>query len=553
MGRESAQALADLDFRVFPIRANSKFPPLWTQWPERATTTPDAVTWPEHSNTGISCAGLVVVDIDVRSGGNESLAKLELMHSLPPTLTTLTPTGGRHLFFKLPPDHPGVGNSSGKLGPGLDIKSGAAGYVLAPGSELPGGRYRFKEDVPIADAPEWLIQRLGELRPRERHESVSVPDAPADVVERAREWVEARPVGGGQSYATACGLRDFGLSLDQAREVFAEHDPREDALAQVGHAYRYAQNAPGSKVASADDFPIVERAHKPRRKLLRLADLAQQSAGPYLVKGLLQKRSHAVMYGAPGEGKTFVALDIAYRVAMGLEWMGRKVRPGLVLYIAYEGIGGLTTRAAALIRQYQNADVPLYITGADYNLCEPAGRQTLAQDMAQLPAKPALIIIDTLARALHGDENSAQDMGNLNIAVSALIETTGACVLLIHHSGKNKANGARGSSALLGAIDTEIQVDSRQIFTCKQRDVEPAAPISFSLKSVPVGIDEDGDAVTSCVVEQAALTADRLANLSENARMAIAVLTEMAPDNEPVSADAWLATCRKVRDPEPRG
>src|SRR5690606_29160652 len=141
--------------------------------------------------------------------------------------------------------------------------------------------------------------------------------------------------------------------------------------------------------------------------------------------------------------------------------------------------------AAALLHYYGNADVPLYVVGADYNLREKAGRQALAADLGQLPEKPVLIVIDTLARAMKGgDENSAQDMGALNDAVSALIQATGACVMLVHHSGKNKASGARGSSALLGAIDTEIEVDGGQIIVRKQRDLELAEPLGFRLLSV---------------------------------------------------------------------
>ncbi|HEX7041243.1 MAG TPA: AAA family ATPase, partial [Trueperaceae bacterium] len=442
-------ALAERGFKVFPIKAGAKTPPLWKNWPERAAATVPA-NWPQDANIGIHCEGLVVLDVDVRSGGNETLATLDL----PLTLTTLTPTGGRHLFYRLPEGHPGVPNGANKLGPGIDVKS-TRGYVMAPGSEVPAGRYRFEADTPIADAPAWLLEQLGEYTPHERSEVREVPDAPEDVVERAREWLSRQPVGD-QAFKSACGLRDFGLSVEQAVALLLEHDGRSEEVLRpkVEHAYRYAQNDPGSKAASAEDFPVVEAApEKPRPKLLRLNELAGHPPGPYLIKGLLQRHSHAVLYGAPGAGKTFVALDIAFHVASGRLWRGRRVHQGVVLYLAYEGIGGLAKRAAALLHHYGDvSDVPLYVVGADYNLREKAGRQALAADLGQLPEKPVLVVIDTLARAMKGgDENSAQDMGALNDAVSALIQATGACVMLVHHSGKNKASGARGSSALLGA------------------------------------------------------------------------------------------------------
>ncbi len=546
----TARALAERGFKVFPLKAGAKHPPLIKGWPQHASINHADVDkwfqkWPD-ANIGLHCEGLAVLDVDVRSGGNATLATLDL----PPTLTTLTPTGGRHMFYRLPAGHPGVANGANRLGPGIDVKS-THGYVVAPGSVVPAGRYRFEVDVPIADAPDWLLLKLGTNVPKTgtctNDVRVPVADAPTDIVERAQEWLAGRPVGGGQSYVTACGLRDLGLSLTQAREMFSAHDPRADAVEQVNHAYRYAQGEPGSKAASVEEFPVLAVSpEKPRvrPKMLRLNDLAKQPTSTnYLVKGLLQRRSHAVVYGPPGAGKTFVALDIAYHVASGLPWRDRRVHQGTVLYLAYEGVGGMARRAAALASRYEDADVPLYLIGAEYNLRDPAGRKALGADLAQLPDKPVLIVVDTLARAMKGgDENSAQDMGALNDAVSALIEATGACVLLVHHSGKNKSSGARGSSALLGAIDTELQVDDHQIVSRKQRDVELGPDLGFRLIPVVVGVDDDGDEVLSCYVEAAVTIADRTSSLRGNVRLVWDALCEVE-DNRPVDSQAWQMRC----------
>lgn len=549
---DAALALAARGFQVFPIKAGAKYPPLVKNWPAQATTNSTQISswftkWPD-ANVGIHCKGLGVLDVDVRSGGDQSLVKIEI-NGLPETLTTRTPTGGEHIFYRLPEGHPGVPNGANKLGPGIDIKS-TNGYVVAPGSEVPAGRYRFEADVPITDAPTWLVQELGASTVREQKEFVDVPDAAFEVMERAEEWLKTQPVGD-DAFKTACGLRDFGLSKTQAWALLRVHDGRSTGvlMPKVDHAYRYAQNDPGSKAARAEDFPVVDnpapKVDKPRPKVLTITQLAAQPSGTgYLIKGLLQRRSHAVMYGQPGAGKTFVALDMAYHIATGKEWHEHKVHSGPVFYLAYEGIGGLAKRAAALTRRYGDEDAPLYVVAADYNLREVAGRKALGDDLAQLPQKPVLIVIDTLARAMKGgDENSAQDMGALNDAVSALIEATGACVLVVHHSGKNKGAGARGSSALLGAIDTEIEIDARQIFTRKQRDVEPAEPMGFKLTSVQVGMDSDGDELMSCYVEPAVPLVERTAGLSETVRFGLDALGDLAPDNEPIHNDLWRAKC----------
>jgi len=254
----NAHALAERGFQVFPVKSGAKFPPLVQDWPNRATANSAEVSslfaQAPDANIAIHTRGLVVLDVDVRSDGDVTLAKLAAEHELPATLTTRTPTGGRHLFYRLPKDHPGVPNGANKLGPGIDIKS-TNGYVLAPGSEVEAGRYIFESDVPIAEAPGWLVDILGEYRKREERDWIStiVNDADDETVSRAREWLSQRPVGAGHSYSNACMLRDFGLSLDQALEIFGERDSRDDALAQVRHAYRYAQNEPGAKVAKAED------------------------------------------------------------------------------------------------------------------------------------------------------------------------------------------------------------------------------------------------------------------------------------------------------------
>lgn len=568
---ESALALAAKGFKVFPIKPGAKYPPLLNGWPQKATSDPALVEmyWvpmPE-ANIGIHCEGLVVIDVDVKKNGIESLEKLEITDGLPPTLTTITPTGGRHLFYRLPEGHAGVPNSVGVLGAGLDVRS-TGGYVVAPGSDVPGGAYTFEHDkVGIATAPDWLVERLGTPKAKVTT-TATVADAPDALLERARGWLrDAAPAVEGQggdarTFAVACGLRDLGVAQGQALALLEESwndrcSPPwalDDLAARVVNAYRYATSEPGSKAASPEDFPLIvpelgtivpKTATPGLLSLAAFAALEQQSAG-YAIKGLLLRASYAETYGAPGEGKTFVALDQAYHVAAGREWMGRKVHQGPVLYLAYEGRGGMVKRAKALRQKYGAEDAPLYIVGAAFNLREKVGRAECGQVIAAMPAKPVLIVIDTFARALMGgDENSAQDVGAFNSAIAALIESTGACVMIIHHSGKDKSKGARGSSALLGAIDTEIEVDGGQVIARKQRDIEIAEPIGFKLVPLVVGIDEDGDDTTSCVVESAAVGMAGRERISGNARNGFDVLCDKWPGNQPVDVNDWRAACRE--------
>lgn len=267
----------------------------------------------------------------------------------------------------------------------------------------------------------------------------------------------------------------------------------------------------------------------------------------YIVKGVLARGSHAVAYGPPGAGKTFVVLDLAYHVAIGRAWNGRRVKPGLVVYLPYEGEGGLAKRLAALVTKYGDTSNMRVFTNPDYDLRSPEGRQAMGRDLAVLPDKPSLIIVDTLAKASTGmDENSAQHMGELNTAVKALIQSTGACVLLVHHSGKDSNKGARGSSSLHGAIDTELRIDGGKIALTKSRDSETGGAFGFKLTPVIVGTDSDGDEIVTCTVEQgtAAVSKPRLTGQISDA---FTVLCELAPNNDPVLNDAWQAAfCTKA-------
>lgn len=143
-----ALALAARGFKVFPITPRAKAPPLIKDWQRRATTDPEIIKqfWlatPE-ANIGVHCEGLIVIDVDPRKGGEESFRELDRLNGFPPTLESRTPSGGRHLFYRLPEGHPGVPNSVGTLGAGLDVRS-TGGYVVGPGSVIAAGEYSSDE------------------------------------------------------------------------------------------------------------------------------------------------------------------------------------------------------------------------------------------------------------------------------------------------------------------------------------------------------------------------------------------------------------------------
>jgi RecA-family ATPase len=260
---------------------------------------------------------------------------------------------------------------------------------------------------------------------------------------------------------------------------------------------------------------IKVRASELAVKMVALQDIKPVLSSLYLVKDWLDREALSVVYGESNVGKTFFALDLAVHVAAARDWHGYKVSGKLghtspVVYVACEGGQGLRNRIVA-IRQNDpelaaaaGPNFMLLSTGLDLCGCNDAA--ALIEVIGNRCKSPSLIIIDTLAMAFgSGDENTAKDMGLFIANCTCLRAETGAHVMVIHHSGKNTSKGARGSGSLRAAADSEIELtrsgDVIMAKDRKQRDKQRGKIFAYKLQSVFLGNDEDGDAVTSAVVE----------------------------------------------------
>lgn len=219
----------------------------------------------------------------------------------------------------------------------------------------------------------------------------------------------------------------------------------------------------------------------------------------FLVDSLFTEHGFSVMYGPPGCGKTFLALDIALCVATGQEFHEMEVKQGAVLYIAGEGVGGLGKRVKAWIDKrgvgINEKELPFYVLPTAVDFTNPADVEKLSATIQLLEERAggfSLIVVDTVARALLGaDENSATDIGKFVKTCDTLKQRYHAALIGIHHSGKDGSRGMRGSSALLGAVDTSIQIKKSgaqiTLVTEKQKDAEPAGNYFFQMESTEIG------------------------------------------------------------------
>lgn len=236
---------------------------------------------------------------------------------------------------------------------------------------------------------------------------------------------------------------------------------------------------------------------------------AQPAPISWLVKEWIQERALIMVHGPSGGGKTFAVLDWCLRMASGGgEWAGNRVKSATVVYLAGEGHHGLRGRIAAW-KQYHKAgrcDMWLSKSGCDLNTLE--GYRKVAEHVRSLPTIPQMIVVDTLHRFLHGDENSAQDAKTMLDACARLMEEFGCSVVLVHHTGVSDEaqHRARGSSAWRGALDIEISVvpgTPIQLIQRKSKDSEVADPVFLSLQKVEISgwFDEDELPVSSAVIE----------------------------------------------------
>lgn len=231
----------------------------------------------------------------------------------------------------------------------------------------------------------------------------------------------------------------------------------------------------------------------------------------WIIKGLLPRAELGVIYGDSGAGKTFVALDQAMAIARGVEWRGRKTKQGRVAYIVAEGQGGFQDRIQAYCMQndIDRASLPLSLLAAapdfmDSDKESKVGIVALGRALKALGPLSA-IYVDTYARVMSGNENEAKDAGAVVANCALLHRVTGAIIILVHHSGKDSAKGARGSGVLRAAADVEYAVTKatgrHTIQITKMKDGEDMAQYHFRLLSVAIGMDEEDEIRTSCVVE----------------------------------------------------
>lgn len=310
-------------------------------------------------------------------------------------------------------------------------------------------------------------------------------------------------------------------------------------------------NSAYAKYATKDFPDLVEQttANVQRYKLLGADALRNSPPLAWRVRGVLPAVGLAGLYGPSASGKSFLALDMAAAIAEGCRWFDCRVTASPVVYCALEGEAGFKLRVAAW-EQHKGRPLPdgLSMVLQPFML-------THAQDVADLAAAVvtagggAVVFLDTLNRAAPtADENSSKDMGTILQAAKALQALTGGLVVLIHHSGKDASRGLRGHSSLFAALDAAVEVsrdaasDKREWKVAKSKDGADGGGEGFGLTVIDLGLDADGEDVSSCVVAPASTSVVQMKPLTQSQTQAMDALNDTLADDlfgTSVCRDVW--------------
>lgn len=440
----------------------------WTRWP-------DANILVRTGMVGDRC--LVVLDIDPKHDGDESLRMLEARHGvLPLTPRTITGSQGQHFWFW---SSKPLRNSSSKIAMGVDTR-GVGGYVIVPPSNhLSGRSYQWDsgadpDEVPLAEAPPWLAELVAKR-------SAPEPSGPlaSAFIEGGRNNALASLAGTMRGRGFEGASIEAALLIENEKKCRPPLDPREvQTIAQS-----YAKYPPSAAAAAV--------AEDPWNLMTTEQIFAELPPYPWLVQGLhIAPGRITLLNGYADVGKTVIAMTLALAVASGCPvWdVYKPARAGKVLHLNGE-IGSYLARERyqRLARGMAIDEVALIeqgnLTLANYPTIRLDDRD-FEPKLALACAGYELVIIDSL-RAFSGalDEN-AKEIGVALFMLARVSQATGATIMVLHHNRKptrDDVGGAKmaisGSSSILGGAECAFVMHS----------TEKGGPVLVQHERSPIG------------------------------------------------------------------
>jgi len=256
------------------------------------------------------------------------------------------------------------------------------------------------------------------------------------------------------------------------------------AINQWDHKIAQEAAKPSPKANSMQEQPVVMHRVDPETgeivetqdeflpDTFELLDVRGIKALPdptWLVEGMIVgPQSLGFITGAPGSGKSFICIGMALAIALKQStWMDRNLHmpeaAAPVIYLSSEGVSDIKNRIRAIeiALSLEADDAPFYLGHSQINLNAEGDilklQRTVQTVVDRHSVTPTLIVVDTLARAMSGDENSQEDANITVRALDLLRQTFNCAVLCVHHSSKS-GEAMRGSSVFSGAADFIFEV-----------------------------------------------------------------------------------------------
>lgn len=499
--------------KLFPCLPGDKLPALNSGWQTRATNDASQLdAWNggmDNLNWGVACgpSGLFVIDVD--PAGLPAWNALQerspdLKAAVSRAYTVKTPRGGFHFYFE------GYGpTTASAIAPGIDTRGGymddrtgkmkSIGYVVAPGSrtiagaKTVDGAYEALGGI-IEPMPPAVLQLVPE---RKKGAALGltkpiIPDNPRNLqwardlletyVKEGRVSVEGAG-GDNTCFAVVASILDKGLSQTAAYELLEEiwnphcSPPWEDweleqkIVNAAAYGEETGEGAKGfldnasafSNFAGKDFGPAEESKPERKRQLQLIQDYAASVKDPsWLIRDFIPAQGTGILYGFSGSYKSFIALDMALCLAYGHagQWGAPPVKND-VIYFAGESPRGMAKLRKPAWQEWQgksgNEDHRFFLYPYVPAYADTGQWEDIRTQIDELGVHPRLIIIDTLTRVLAGlDENSSKDANMVTKFLEDLAAHYDCFVLAVHHTGKDEARGARGSSVFYANLDTAL-------------------------------------------------------------------------------------------------
>ena len=310
------------------------------------------------------------------------------------------------------------------------------------------------------------------------------------------------------------------------RTAFAEWDGKVARDAAIVPAVSISDKNPFSTHVELDENISSSTTKKVGFKGIPANEIKPALSLRWLIKGVLPQKGLAIVYGAPGSGKSFFVIDLVAHISAPqlVKWRDRKAETGGVAYCFLEGGFGAHNRISALssrlgdLGSFFSYPYSMNLSSVPKAAHDGSGMtdndaKILVGSIREQQGAVAVVVIDTLSRAMSGkDENSSTEMTAFIAAMDYIAAELECLVVVVHHSGKDQSRGARGHSSLLGAIETEIEITrpskettGRIAKMTKMKEGGDGDEFAFELEQFVLGDDEDGEPVSTCVVSHTEL------------------------------------------------